>query len=127
MIDVNGSQAVQVQIDDKGTVWVNVDGICKFRSQAHHHLEVEDGRVNRKINVMSLDDGIVEDLMEAYDECSVKDKNEIVQKINQLTVREAFDAFLVQNGIIGHTERILGALNSCLSSSTMDCSAATSK
>ena len=41
-LDVNGAGVVHVRMNkDKRIVWVNVDGVCVFRSQAHEVLHLE--------------------------------------------------------------------------------------
>lgn len=52
VIDLNGCQAIQIQVSEDGTkVWVNVDGICRLRAYACQRVEVEDNReTSEKIN-----------------------------------------------------------------------------
>lgn len=54
MVDCAGGatesfMTVQVQIDERGKeLWVNVDGVCRFRAYAIDRLEVEDNRPKEK-------------------------------------------------------------------------------
>lgn len=129
MIDLNGEAAVQVQIDDKGTLWVNVNGVCKLRSQNHLVLEVSDGRIDSPrclVNPDFLGDDVLNSVMMMMGWDGKGPTQEYMDKIAKTSVYNVMDLYLKWNGIIGWTPKILGALNSCLSSSTMVSSERTS-
>lgn len=44
MVDLHGSALVQIEIGANNEVWVNVDGVCQFRSKGHAQLEIADNR-----------------------------------------------------------------------------------
>lgn len=129
MVDLNGEAAVQVQIDDKGTLWVNVSGICRLRSQGHLVLEVDDQRIDSPrclVNPDLLDEDVLSSVMVAMGWSQDQPMQKYMDKIATMSVYEVMDRYLKWNGIIGWTPRILGALKSCLSSSTMVYSGETS-
>jgi hypothetical protein len=46
MVDITAPEMVQVQIDVYGkTLWVNVNGICRFRACRIEHLSIDDDRL----------------------------------------------------------------------------------
>jgi hypothetical protein len=48
MIDITAPETVQVQINLHGnTLWVNVDGICRFRACRIGNLAIYDDRIAR--------------------------------------------------------------------------------
>ncbi len=46
MIDVNAPKVVSIILGAEGQIWVNVDGVCRFRCYRAKEIIVED---NRKI------------------------------------------------------------------------------
>lgn len=128
MIDVNGDN-VQIEISDDGKkIWVNVDGVCKFRSYDTASLRLTDNRHHRiKVNPDFIDEDVMEDILSKLGlEVGVVRKK-YIEKLRQMSVYEAFDAWLSWNGIQGWTQQILEAWETCLSSSTMGFSVETSK
>lgn len=119
MIDLNGAGAIQVVVDDRnGTVWVNVDGICRLRSQGHLVLDVDypipvNGRIDPEFLEEEVRDSILQQL--GYKEGHAVEP--YLNLIRGMTVYEAFDRYLLWHGMINSTNQIITALNSCISSS----------
>lgn len=120
MIDLNGAETVQVVVDERNVVYVNVDGICRLRSQRHRILDVDypipvNGRIDPEFLEEEVRDSILQQL--GYKEGHAVEP--YLDLIRNMTVREAFDRYLLRHGIINSTNQIITALNSCISSSTM--------
>jgi len=44
MLDFSGVEEIEILIGETGVVWVNVNGICRLRSQRHIRLMLIDER-----------------------------------------------------------------------------------
>lgn len=41
MFDIREPQTVQIEVSNKGVVWVNVDGECRLRVHLPHHIAID--------------------------------------------------------------------------------------
>ena len=44
--DIQNAEFVELTVDDKGKLWVNVDGICRLRINCVHRLTIDTPTIN---------------------------------------------------------------------------------